>query len=116
MRGAGSGQSALNSRSSLLERIASSQEDWISAALKRNSSSTKSKGSRKVRSVKVLDRQSFRENRARSLTVAPTGGGGSAAGGNSSAGGSVGSRSVRNHNRAMSFMDADSLRALGQNQ
>ena len=115
-RGAGSGQSALDSGSSLLERIAASQEDWISAALKRNSSSTKSKGSRKVRSVKVLDRQSFRENRARSLKVAPTGGGGSAVSGNSSAGGSVGSRSVRNHNRAMSFMDADSLRALGHHQ
>ena len=94
---------------SLLERMARNQEDWIQNALNRNSTG-KEKTSIRTKSVKILDKKSFRKAksyRVKETTSAPapaTGGGGGGGGGGSSPPPPQG-RSFRNHNRAMSFVD-----------
>eukprot|EP01043_Picozoa_sp_COSAG02_P073469 COSAG02_NODE_14294_length_1288_cov_1.367536_1_plen_184_part_00 len=83
---------------SLLEKMARNQEDWIQNALKRHETgSVKHKASSRTKSVKILDKKSFRK--AKSYKVHDAGSAPDAAGRSP-----VPVRSFRNHNRARSLM------------
>ena len=110
-----SGAVSFNVRSeSLLEKIASKQEDWIQNALNRNSSQGPKKTSLRAKSVKILDKKSFRAVKGKSYRVKPDGSGSPKANANGGASpGGPGGRSFRNHNLAMSFVDKGACSGCG---